>query len=159
MDRRTDRVVLCVVSCTILALQRRDSESATRAYLDMQVLYAYSTQPCQRITTGWVAISQRYKLYSSACTGTDGVVPCIVSSYSLSFAGMRQRVGDSGLPRHAGLVRLLNCNASRQVGSLPLANNVKHSSSILYLIFGRTGTADIRCLRTHYIHAVYIYLT
>ena len=28
-----------------------------------------------------------------------------------------------------------------------------------FLIFGRTGTADIRCLRTHYIHAVYIYVT
>ena len=43
----------------------------------------------------------------------------------------RQRVGDSGLPRHAGLVRLLT--ASRQVGSLPLANNVKHSSSNIKL--------------------------
>ena len=27
----------------------------------------------------------------------------------------------------------------------------------LFIIFGRTGSADIRCLRTHYIHAVYIY--
>ena len=25
----------------------------------------------------------------------------------------------------------------------------------LFLIFGRMGTADIRCLRTHYIHGVY----
>ena len=29
----------------------------------------------------------------------------------------------------------------------------------IYIIFGRTGTADIRCLRTHYIHVVYIYVT
>ena len=62
-------------------------------------------------------------------TGTDRVVPCVVSSYNLSFAVARQGVGDSGLPRHAGLVRLLN--ASRQVGLLPLANTVKHSSSII----------------------------